>query len=82
MNQPQREQKYLEFTFDRVKHVAEKAVLFLLGEEEYWIPKSQIEEDDRDIEKSVTRQDDKGVTYYDPVTISITEWIAKKKELV
>jgi len=64
-------QEYVEITFDTVDHVTEAAIKFMIVEEPYWIPKSQIEEGGESIEKG-----DKDVT------VAIPEWLALKNELI
>ena len=41
--------KYVELDFDELKHETEKAYLFVIDEEEVWIPKSVCEEVDEEL---------------------------------
>jgi len=53
-----------------VKRDTEKALLVVIEGEEFWIPKSQIDDD-----SEVYKADTEG-------TLVITEWIAKEKGLI
>jgi hypothetical protein len=59
---------YVEITVE-IKHETEKAYRVTDGENEHWIPKSQLEDDPEHIS---------GSTY----TIIIPEWLAQSKGLI
>lgn len=59
----------VEVTYDSIKRETDKAILFVIGDEEVWIPTSQIDGDSGDLEN-------------EGGTIEIPEWLATEKELV
>ena len=62
------DKNYIEITVD-IKHETERAYLISDGDNEAWIPKSQLEDDPEHVS---------GETY----TIIIPEWLAQDKGLV
>lgn len=61
--------KYVEVDFDLFKTETSKAALFIIDDEEVWIPWSQIEEGQNLQTGRVNGR------------VSVTEWIAKEKQL-
>ena len=60
---------YVNIDVDRILKVTDKALLVRIGEEEHWLPLSQIADADDYEEGDVD------------LTLSITEWIAEQKGL-
>jgi len=61
---------YHHLDVDEIKAETDKALLLVIGDEEFWIPKTQIESPD-DYKKG-----DKNCT------VSVTDWIARQKGLL
>jgi len=61
---------YVHLDVDLIKAETEKAFLVKIGEEEHWLPFSQI------ADHEVYDVGDKDLT------LSVTEWIAKQKNLI
>lgn len=68
---PDRLHNPIRVDFDGIKASSELAILILVGEDKYWIPKSQIGE----LEKKPGRFASGG-------HLTIPEWLAIEKELV
>ena len=68
---PERLHNPVRVDFDSIKASSELAVLIIVGEDKYWIPKSQIGE----LEKKTGRFATGG-------HLTIPEWLAIEKELV
>jgi hypothetical protein len=65
-----REQETVDLDACTVKHETDKAFLVVYEDAEVWLPKSQI-------------IDGEGLEVgEEPVTIRVTEWLAKQKELI
>jgi len=60
------DKNYIEIT-GQIKYETDKAILLFDGKKEVWVPKSQIEDMER--EKNM-------------ITITIPEWLAIEKELI
>lgn len=60
--------KWVEISFDSMKLETDKAYLFTSGEDEHWIPKSQM-----------NGMDDQ---HGQLIVVTMTEWIAKDKGLI
>lgn len=60
---------YVHIDFDSIRRETERAFLFIIDEEEVWLPKSQIADAD-----DYNEGDENG-------TVSITEYIANEKGL-
>jgi hypothetical protein len=60
--------------YDDVKHHTERAVLFIVGDDEVWVPKSviEVEYDDREWEDLIKSG---------PGEIEVAEWFAEKEGL-
>lgn len=61
--------KWVHVTVDRIERVTPMALLVTIGDEEYWLPKSQISEANKYEEGD------------EDLTLSITEWIAEQKDI-
>ena len=64
------EVEFVVIEVDRIVHETDSAFLLLIDDEKVWIPKSQVEDPD-----SYSKGDC-------DLTMNVTEWIAKEKELV
>lgn len=60
---------WVHLDVELVKKVTEKAMLVVVGGEEYWLPLSQVSEGEKYEEGDAD------------LTVSVTEWIAKQKGL-
>lgn len=60
-------QKYVDVEFDDILATTPAAILFLIGDEEKWIPRSQIED-----ETNLDEEAGSGV-------VAIAKWFAKKE---
>ena len=61
--------QYVHVSVDEIRRITEKAFLAIIGEEEVWLPISQIADAD------AYKEGDKDLT------LSITNWIANEKGL-
>lgn len=61
---------YVHLDVDEIKVVTDKAMLVVIGDEEHWLPLSQVADPD---DYAVGDED---------LTLSVTEWIARQKGLL
>lgn len=62
--------EYVEFEDVTVKAETDKAILCVIGEDEHWVPKSQLSEDSEVYAKGTEGK------------LVVSEWLAKTKGLV